>query len=863
MAFQPNPLIYTELLTHLTLSDRDRNALKERRGFTDATIDSLKFKTSCKSNEDVIKSLLDKHGFAKMYECGLVDKNRNASWQFTHEDLIIIPYLEHNDQCYFYKSHKRAGLDDSGVMPYCNKLFAKKEDYIVLCESEFKAAAMWQMGFRAIGLGGVASFTGQHMPTLAKMLDNIPKIIVLFDTEIQDDPSLVTFKDDYRRRYAQLIWSYILAKKLHNYINDSNPSPVDVRIASLPNEWVVDGKADIDGCVASGKGRDDFAVILNDALEPEAYKSFVDIKKEHRPWIMRRMESAFKNNKVFVKDNCTFTHVKVSRGKKEIRDVKEIANFKIELVSTTHFNNETYRDVRLTNRFGDITKTFHLRSDQLAQLQKFKDTCLKSGDFLWKGTEQDFNDLLEMLFLETEAYPVKMLDYVGRIEDDNAWAFANMMIFDDGTIVESDPNESFFQKDDKSYRIKWQNDDSKIMLSKEPIDIQKVIEDIELGWGFNGLIVLGHTIANLFSNPYFDAFRCFPIPMLFGEAKSGKSTLSDLMGNVLGFGRNVPSLNISNTTPVAMARKLAFYSSLPVRFDEHRQGDRKIEDKYSLIRSLYNRQSSAKGVRGDVTTTYEVKVRGNMFFTGEQRPTDAAVMSRCVPTYYTTVRHSAETLKAATRLNMLGEKLSYITYKILTSYQENVKKFMENCIDTRSALADKYQKVVDFRTQQHYAAVLAGMSIILPIHKVAEVASKVVDACVSQSMVATNESAYNEFWSDVLAISIEPNNNVSGYVWNDGDRGYIYMQGVYNEWQRWKHLRNGSVGMQAYNSVKQHLKSQPFFVRDNLKKSPPRVKSDRRVLCIELDLSLDGVTKEILSLFNMDNDAQEVQDEAQ
>jgi len=836
MVWVANEVLYTELQQQLTLTDEDRESLKVKRGFTDATIDSLGFKSAIASNGDIINSMTDKHGIKPMFECGLIEKNKAPSWQFTQSGLIIIPYLYSDDRVYFYKSHKRAGLKDSGVMPYCNKITGSvDDDTIVLCESEFKAAAMYQMGFKALGLGGVASFSGKHLDSLAAVLRGTRRIVILFDTEVQDDPSFSNFKDSYKKRYAQYVWSYIMAKKLHNYLNDENYKCI-VEIASLPEEWMIDGKADIDSCVAEGKGREDFELIVRDALSPEAYRDWIKVDHQHLPWVRRRMQAAFKNNKVFEEGGCLYTYV--IKGKNTY--TKQISNFRIGLIATTKYKGKIFRDVQLINEFGDRSKSFHLESGIFSSISTFKESCLGTGDFLWRGNEQDFNNVVQAMFLETEANPIELVDYAGRYEEGHAWMFSNMMIFDDGDIIKYNEDIDAFAKDDKLYRVQWQSNDptSRVKLSEEEVDVTDVIAKIKGAWGTSGVIALGYAIATIFANPYFEKYKCFPIGLFHGEAGSGKSTLSDILALALGFPMNNPSLNISNTTQVAMARKLAFYSSMPVRFDEHRQGDKKIEAKYSILRSFYNRQNSAKGTRYGQNQTFEVEVRGSCMIIGEQKPDDFALLTRCVPVYLSKSDKTLATLRMVNDLLSQGEKLSNISYGILKDYKKNVTKFMKNCEDTRLGLAAMNKlHDVNFRAMQHFAAVLAGLSIIMTEEELLECKDDIINTYFCYIEQQSTETVLLSFLEDLMVMKID-GEKTENYAWYDinSSNGVIYMPGLYQMWSKWKRSRSGVQTPVPQTTINQYLQSQTCFYK-KVKRVLPNVRNTQRLITMEFKIT--------------------------
>lgn len=130
------------------LTDSDRHQLREKRGLSDATIHFAKFGSVWNQRQ------LD--------ELGL-------EWRF--DDLpstIVIPYLHTRDsdgRC-LYRLHRRS-VPGSQMPLYV--LFRPDASDIILVESEFKAAAAWQLGYTAIALQGIHS----HIHCIEKILDAV------------------------------------------------------------------------------------------------------------------------------------------------------------------------------------------------------------------------------------------------------------------------------------------------------------------------------------------------------------------------------------------------------------------------------------------------------------------------------------------------------------------------------------------------------------------------------------------------------------------------------------------------------------------------------------------------------------------
>jgi len=835
MAFLPKPDIYSDFISHIQLSERHLTELQTKRGFPTEVITKLRFRSGGAYCKDVIEDLKSLYNHGDMWLCGLIDKEGKAVWQVSNEDMIIIPYLNMQDDCYFLRSHKYGALRESGVMPYCDKVFDSIEsDTVILCESEFKAAALYAMGFKALGLGGVASFTGHNISKLQEVVkaESIKNLIILFDTEIQDNPEFTNYKKDFRRRYAQHVFAYILARRLEALF----PKDKTVQIATLPKSWMIDGKADIDGCMAMGKKREDFELVLKAAVSPMAYLDFMDVHEQHRPWVNRKVKAALDDNIVYEMNNCYYVQTARKKGQEIIYEPKEVSNFVINVKSVLNTSAGLVREVELVSKFGDRSRSFHLNASEIASYRDFKKACLGRGDFMWKGSENQFSLIGEHMFLETDIVPIQVREMIGRDEENQQWIFGNLIIQDDGLEVPVEPDGLTFRSPDHGFRISKLNTGPLPVLNTKPIDKAEVFEKYYLAYGINGIKVLAYAGATLYSNVVFDNFQMFPFLLLYGEKKAGKSTLSDALMFPLGFPPNHASMNLHDTTAVGVNRTLAYYHSLPCRFDEFRSGERKIDEKQSILRSIYNRQVAAKGIRGTFGTR-EVEPKGTFVLIGEEKPTDPALASRCIPIYLTPHKQSMESYNAVRWIYDNRDKLSFIAYDLIKNYTKNSQKFLADMKATAEGMRGAEKIISDFRTQQHYAMLMSALGIMAPPDMVEQYMAPFYESFKETVAQVDYDSAVHRFFSDINAMRL-CGEKVYKYVAkeNINDKQVaIYFQGLYNEWAKFKQQRGGIKDVFNENTLKDYLKSQPYFVSNNAKRLMKEVGENVRVNCIILD----------------------------
>jgi len=289
--------VWNTLHSRLILTGADRARLKEKRGFTDDTINELGFKSSVAGNVEILNSLRKDFPDHLLIDTGLFSKNRAGQliperqfmgWGITPEkdkdrkaiwgatQPILIPYLDANKRVLSMRPHKggiaKRDKDDDEVCGgdvYCPFLLESRMDAFqdgsplqntaILTESEFKAAALWQAGFPAIGIPGTSFvrnpiFRARLVAVLEKF--SIGTLIIVFDNEVKDNPDLPGYKPDPFERHWTVVWARYMAWDLMK----RSPRPgslTEVRIGQLPDEWRLDdngkdtGKIDWDTALAN------------------------------------------------------------------------------------------------------------------------------------------------------------------------------------------------------------------------------------------------------------------------------------------------------------------------------------------------------------------------------------------------------------------------------------------------------------------------------------------------------------------------------------------------------------------------------------------------------------------------------------
>ena len=185
---------YNELFEGLMLSAAHRQELEKKRGFTPETIARCGFKTSKE-----------------------------------HPDRILIPFYNGDDIVY-YREHKFGPKDVD--LPLYIPPGTKFKNHVILTESEYKAAALSQMQFPAVGLQGISTFAKKNFPKLQEFItvNKISKVVILFDNDDNATKGTKHYKPDPGDRWDVQYYEFRMAWQI-NKIDEG----IECRIARLPD----------------------------------------------------------------------------------------------------------------------------------------------------------------------------------------------------------------------------------------------------------------------------------------------------------------------------------------------------------------------------------------------------------------------------------------------------------------------------------------------------------------------------------------------------------------------------------------------------------------------------------------------------
>ena len=818
-------LIYEFICSHGQLSPKHLEELKGKRGFSDATIQKLRFfsggKYLLELEQQIVKDF-ERDVLTESGVCVASGKMLTLSPQLL-EERIIIPYLNVAGKCHLIRPHKK-GLSSVPIDLYVPDWELTAE--LILTEGEFKAAASAQLGLPAIAIPGIASFSKDHLPRLTKFLTEakIRDICIIFDNEEKSDPHLKNYKENPADRHDTEFYAYYMA-----YLLDK--AGFRTRIGILPESWRVEGKADIDGALSQGKTKQDILGVV--AYSKTSGEYIKELPQEAQTIIRRKISLKYYHSHI----RKEFNKYVATRHRGKVPYEEEISNFTMKIIATHSTAEGLIREIQFTNEFGESSNCYAIKPEDMGGAEGFTNFCFTHGNFIWRGLKDDLLNIWEGLFLEDDGRHITEPDHIGWIESESLWLFGNVAIDKDSKEMRPDKNHIFWmeKKGIKPIALgvttgKGQISEGIPYVSLSPCDIVEIrkrladtIGDIE------AVKCLGWASAIPYLEDIFDAYGCYPFLFITGRTGSGKSTIAEWITCL--FGIEDAGKSLSQTTVVAIQRSLGYYSSLPVFLDEFRNTS-DIAFKTGFLRNVYNRQSSGKGIKSNFGIR-EAKVRGTLIIAGEETPNDNAILNRSILVEIIKKNRATNHYDWFTKNKA---KFSHHILEIIKKKKEQREDFLRVLGEAKDYLTQ--HAGVDDRTAVNHAVLCAGHAITFG-EKDLDVTKMIVQEAQKTMGDYQSDNMMHTFIKDLQVMAHKGELKENYWVVED-NRIFFYFEGLYNLWSADARKRGYDPFKSA--SLRGYFKEEEGFISLSLKK---RIGGFSRN-CIVLDY--EGCNEELRNL---------------
>lgn len=697
-------LLLDYLLEQLPLLAEDREMLRRKRGFSDATIDAGKFRSCGQHVKPIFMEAAERYGLDTVAAHGLVMTSRNGQrsyvWhRFVESGNIIIPYFN-DGACTMLRPHK---WTPPGVVPqvYFTHQRYDQQRITVMAESEFKARASEQYGFPAFGLPGISSFGGAYFEGLAKtLLDRgVHNVVVLFDNEDKSSPKSPRYKKTAKDRWETPFWAYSMARQLNEFNERFN-----ARVAWIPNRFRDEsGKADIDGLLAAGVGIDEYAGIVQTAKTPQAF--FDGLPAEAQQQLGRRIARRF--------EQAGRSRLHKSGGRylwiDGENDAQPVSNFTAEYVASIidEEGNHSW-DLKLVNTLGREARIICSGRDA-ADHRRFRELCANQGLFFWSGKNDSLQEMLTLLVPEDERVVRVKPAFVGWDEDLEHYLFTNCAVTGSGDVVEYQ-DDGTIPLNGENWRLVGDGDLPEIEYKHggttwNTEGLHDLAVKLHENFGVEDVVMALAWMCAACLKPWlFPINRTFPILFIFGQKSSGKTRLMQWLSRI--FFESGSETLISQNSGAFIRNRAAQMPYLPLWMDEFRNSDQSMRH-MDMLRGIYDHSNT--GISGGTIGTNKVfNLKCGLVISGEDEPDDprGALNERMV-----TVRLKDK--PTSLHFNLL-EQLQHSFNGIFVSLLRNRGTIVERIKAEYDRLEAGYRtRGVSGRVVMNYALIHAVAAVVL------------------------------------------------------------------------------------------------------------------------------------------------------
>ena len=831
------------------MNDNDCAHLRNDRGFSKNTIGKLKFRSATIENvKPAIEELRKTFEETALIESGILVRNEasvSINTQLTSKK-IIIPYLDVDRETVYRLRPHKYGFKDKGIDVYCRYLLKDKLDQVVLTEGEFKAVALWQLGIPAIAIPGVASYSKEHFDELVEVLHEytVKSVTILFDNEDKADPNAPNFKPDFRDRYDTDFWAYIMASQLYG-------AGLEAKIARLPDEWRINGKADCDSALAAGHTKAEFEAIINNAVP--SFKYVDGLSQEAQSVVRRNIDKHFFSSSLEigwkpVERNCYVWRTTKVDKEGNMRTKREIiSNFYLEIDYTLQTSQDCLRRGIFVNRFGEQSEPFFLQPTDMSSTQKFTEFALAKGNYLWQGNTEQLKEVWRYTFAHDDGAVVYQPDGYG-LNEHGVWQFGNVLINQSSKIIYPDDEDIFWTESnrigfvrpldsatisDSRKRSKNESIGVPVVVTDNVLDIRKMMyllrDATDRSGGFGAWLGVGWDVATLFCDRIVDAYHIFPELFIAGKTGSGKTTfgrwLMCLVGNSQREGKSV-----STTTDKALYRMLSKYSNLPIWLGDFRNTT--PESRIGTFRNIYDRISYERAEFSNDLRTRSTPIRGTLLLDGEETPRDPALQSRCVVLLLS--EHQRGTQETYYNVEAMSSSFSNLAFQVLSKGNVIAPKILDNIPGFLTEIA---KVTADQRLALNYAIVVSSLIAMLETFEIElgednyKFLCWLADEALRNRELKVSEDVIMQFFSKLNILTSRRTVQEDIHFIVEEDTLWLWFAGVFDEYEVDEARRKHQVFKPSV--LLDYLRDEPWVMETSVRKPM----GGKRQRCLRIDLT--------------------------
>jgi DNA primase len=457
--------------------------------------------------------------------------------------------------------------------------------------------------------------------------------------------------------------------------------------------------------------------------------------------------------------------------------MEKVSNFVI--IPIIHSNTSTghFKLFEMTNEYH-LKVSISLDTKDLNDVRRFKCAIEEKGNFIFKGTQMELDNIKERLYSNTTySNEIEQLGW----QSEGFWAWADGLTTLDGKFTKTDDN-GLISFGDKNYLIKpfsnlYAHDKTAYLNEKK--FLHKTSDVTFEDWSSRYVNVFGDNamicICTLVTGFYSDAiFRLvhgeLPLINFFGPKGTGKTQLADSL--LAFFGEKQPINNLSKVTIYGLSQTLKSFHNGFCLIDEYKNS---LDMKFiEMLKSIYNRQGKIQGnFSTQGTKTEHIPINSMVLLCGQDLPTlDVALLERCIClTAYKNEYTDAEMDRYKELKDQEDKGFSHLTDEFL-KYRDFVIEQFPIVNSEVQTIISKECSDVSVRLQKNLTTILTSFYILkdkirfpFTFEKVVEFGIRVITE--QQKFIESSDDLKN-FWS-IFATLIEQDRIKEGrnYILHD------------------------------------------------------------------------------------------------
>lgn len=381
---------------------------------------------------------------------------------------------------------------------------------------------------------------------------------------------------------------------------------------------------------------------------------------------IEQLEPIIEKYQLFVSDNQVFVQDSFDSPPYTF---KSVSNFSIEILQ--HMNDEKYaaKLLRICNIHGE-ERIFDVRADALTTPLDFKKQCANQGNYQWQGNLKELDKLTAYLYDNMG---------IGRKVDVLGWNPEGFYCWNNAVTIPGQPSvpidkNGIFHHNGNSYYVPSANEiyrqnptkfvqQKRIQLKSATIPIEEYLDQMKKVHKEFAVVGMLFAFASAHQDLIVDVAKGFPIFFLYGPPSTGKDELYGCIKKMFGIAKT-DFINLENkqSTGKAKLRSFGEFSNMVVHLSEFSNSDKEVD---GMLKGLWDRGSYKRATLDSHVSTDSSQILSAALVTGNQSPTDEAVLTRLL---YGEMTRNQFTLEEKKEF----EKLELYTTDHITAYMDRV-----------------------------------------------------------------------------------------------------------------------------------------------------------------------------------------------